>query len=313
MQLDDAHRVMLVFTAAVDRMIVAIAGSLTDAGIEPIVMKGPTFARWLYDDGRRVYRDADLLVDPDEWERALEVLRRLGFVDSLAQMAHPRMESQCSWPLSRGHERVDLHASIAGLDAPPARVWRILRSHAQRFELDGRLLLGFDEVGRTMHVALHAAHHRCERKPREDLRRALGTVDHDTWAAARDLALELDGGPAFASGLRTLPAGASLARLIGVEGLRSVRDELRRAGIPTAEALSDLLAAPGMPACLRIIRAEFLPNAAFMRWNHELARRGRRGLVASYALRWVTVAASLPRGAIALARARRRVGRTARP
>ena len=292
-------------------MTATIAGSLTDVGIEPIVMKGPTFARWLYLDGVRMYGDADLLVDPDDWERALETLRTLGFVDSLSEMAHPRMESQRSWALCRGHEQVDLHASIAGLEAPAARVWRTLRSHAQPFDVDGTPLLAFDEVARTMHVALHAAQHPSGEgsKQGEDLRRALKTVDIDTWAGARDLALELAGGPAFAAGLRTLPEGAALARVIGVHGLRSVKHELRSAGVPVAEALNDLLTASGMPARLDILRAELLPNRAFMRWNHRLARRGWRGLVASYPLRWASLTARLPGGAIMLARTRRRVGR----
>jgi hypothetical protein len=301
-----SERYAALMVAAVDRVTVRIAGALGDAGVQPIVLKGPTFARWLYPDGLRVYGDADLLVNPVHWGHALSVLRALGFTDSLSEMAHPRMQSQRSWALSRGFEQVDMHATLSGLDAPPEVVWRALHRHAETILLDGEPVLALGETARTMHVALHAAHHPGANKFREDLRRALEVVPPGTWAAARDLALELGGGPAFAAGLRALPESSALARALDVGSLRSVQGELRSAGVPVAEALDELLTTPGVRPRLRMLRSELLPNRAFMRWNHGLSRRGRLALAASYPLRWMALTARLPRAAMALVRARRR-------
>lgn len=309
-QPDRSDRYVAVFTAAIDRLTASIAGTLSDADIKPIVLKGATFARWLYPNEVRGYSDADLLVDPAEWERALDVVRALGFRDTLSGMAHPRMESQSSWALSRNFEEVDLHATLSGLAAPPQDVWRVLRERVEEFHLDGSPVLALDEPARVMHVALHAAHHRGNNKWREDLRRAIATAPAHAWATARDVALELGGGAAFAAGLQTLPEGVALARTLDVHHLRSVHAKLRNDGIPLAEALNELLTTPGLRPRLVMLRSELLPNTAFMRWNYPRARRGRMMLAASYPLRWLGLVAQLPRAMWVLVCARREARRT---
>jgi hypothetical protein len=56
---------------AVDRAIAEVVPRLLEGGVQVILLKGPSHARWLYDDpDQRTYTDCDLLVPPDEAVRA---------------------------------------------------------------------------------------------------------------------------------------------------------------------------------------------------------------------------------------------------
>jgi hypothetical protein len=290
---------------AIDRLAAQTAAAFAGAGIESVVLKGPVLAAWLYPGEVRPYGDADLLVPPERWGDAVATLERLGFSDRLGPMAHPRMESFNSTAFLRGEENLDLHCAIHGLETEPAAIWRAFSGGSASQEIGGAALRVPGRPALLLHVALHAAHH-TEAKPLEDLRRALRLADEELWAAAWELAEELDGAPVFATGLRRLPAGAELARRLGIGAdVRSARHDLRHDRVPTAEGIDELLSPGlGLGERARIVARELFPRPEFMRWWLPLARHGALGLLLAYAWRWVWLAWHAPRGFLAAWRQR---------
>ena len=289
----------------VDRLTVDIAGALASEAIESLVLKGPVLAEWLYPGELRVYGDADLMVSPDDWQRAVGVLERLGFQNYLAPMDHPRMQSFAGTAFLRGTDNVDLHCTLHGLDASPALIVSSLMAGAERQLIAGAELRVPARAALLLLVGLHAAHHG-HGKPIEDLGRAIAHADERLWRLALAHAREFDGVPAFASGLRLLPEGVELARRLGIDDVRSTRHEIRRHGIPTAEGIEALLS-PGIGARRRLgtVARELFPSAEFMRWWSPLARRGRGGLAVAYVWRAVWLLLNAPRAIVTLWRVRR--------
>jgi Uncharacterised nucleotidyltransferase len=305
---DRIFRMLAVRNVAIDRLAAEVAATFAAAGIESLVLKGPVLAAWLYPGEIRPYGDADLMVAPGDWQRAVALLGGLGFSDHLGPLAHPRMESFSSTAFLRGEDNLDLHCTLHGLDAAPDRIWREFRAGSEPEAIGGAELRVPGRPALALHVGLHAAHH-VEGKPIEDLRRALASADEGTWRGALELAERLDGLPTFASGLRLLPAGAELARRLGIpDEVRSTKHEIRFEGVPTAEGI-DALLQPGLGARQRaaIVAGELFPRPEFMRWWSPLARRGRLGLLLSYPWRWLRLAVQAPRGFWSVRRAR--VGR----
>lgn len=298
-------RMLAVRNVAIDRLAAEIATAFASAGIEALVLKGPVLAAWLYPGEVRPYGDADLMVAPADWERAVAILDRLGFSDHLGPLAHPRMESFASTAFLRGEDNLDLHCVLHGLDGDPEKIWAAFSAGAEKQRIGGAELRVPGRPALALHLGLHAAHH-VEGKPIEDLRRALAVADESTWQGALELAQRLDGVPTFASGMRLLPEGAELARRLGIEDeVRSARHEIRFQSVPTAEAIDELLQ-PGVTTGqrLRTVAGELFPRPEFMRWWSPLARKGRLGLVLSYPWRWIWLAVKAPRGLLAVWRTR---------
>jgi len=297
---------LAVHNLLIDRLTAEVAGLFAEAGIECMLIKGPVIAEWLYEDGLRGYLDSDLLVARSDWDGAVALLEHHGFSDYLGPMAHPRMESLASTAFVRGTQAVDLHCTLAGLEVAPEMIWGTLWQNADRKEVGGRVMTVPGRPAILMHLALHAAHHG-HLKPLEDLRRGIEAADVEDWRAAAMLAEELGGLAAFASGLRLVPEGRTLVRTLGVEDVGSVHFDLRASSVPTAEALNELLG-PGLTVTQRaeVALRELFPKPGFMWWWTPLARRGRRGLLVSYPLRWAWLAVKVPGGLLELRRARRR-------
>jgi hypothetical protein len=300
-------RMLAVRNLAIDLLAAEIVAAFDREGIASLVLKGPVLAAWLYPNELRPYGDADLMVAPGDWERAVGVLGRLGFADHLGPLEHPRMESFASTAFLRGEDNLDLHCTVHGLDGDPGQIWESFLAGSEKEEIGGTELRVPGRAALALHVGLHAAHH-VEGKPLEDLRRAIGRADEDTWRGALELARRLDGLPTFASGMRLLPEGAELIRRLGVEDeVRSARHEIRFEGVPTAEGI-DALLRPGLGPGerIRIVFGELFPRPEFMRWWSPLARRGRLGLLLSYPRRWLYLVAKAPGGLRTVLRARRR-------
>ena len=209
-----------------------------------MLVKGPVIEELLYAEPRP-YGDSDILVRRSDWNPAICILLRQGFRDALAPMAHPRMESFASTAFVRGSDNVDLHCTLAGLEAPPEEVWEALWESADAQEIGGTVVAVPGRPAVLMHLALHAVHHHADEKPLEDLRRGIAGGAVADWRLAAELADRLGGAAAFASGLRRLPEGEKLATTLGVERIGSLHFELRTAGVPTAEGLHELFA-PGL-------------------------------------------------------------------
>jgi hypothetical protein len=292
---------------ALDRLAADLVGELEADGIPAIVLKGAAIATWLYRDrGERLYGDVDLLVPPGDWDRTAATLRRLGFADSLATMAHPRMESITSYPWRRGADDVDLHCNLWGIGVKPERAWEVLSSLTVPMKVGGREVRVLAPAPRAMHVALHVAQHGYgDAQPRRDLEAALDLLPHEIWIKAREVASELDALPGFSTGLRLSPRGAALTERLGVAGEASVEALLQVAHVPLAHGFEELATTPGLRGKLSVLARELAPTPDFMRWWFPPARRGRLGLVAGYVWRPLYLALRAGPGLVAWQRARR--------
>jgi hypothetical protein len=293
----DWHKRQVIHRLRIDHLIAEIANMLAEHRIETIVLKGPALAAWLYPDEARVYSDADLLVAPNDWERADRLLERAGFSVDPRWIPATQFSETHAKPFQRDRLSVDLHRALPGLDGNPQAVWDSLRVHAELQQIAGVQLKVPDRGALLLHIALHAAHHAGEPgfKVFDDLRRAIATADESQWQQAFQLAQAHDGVPAFATGLRLAPEAHGLMLRFGLGGTRSLRHELRGQGGVIAEELGSLLLSerPTMER-LRTVMHELFPRPTYMRHWSTLARRGRLGLVAAYAWRPLWTIAQLP-------------------
>ncbi len=271
-------------TFAVDQQTAVITTELQSAGIRTVLLKGPAIAEWLYKGrGIRAYADTDLLIAREDWDRAIDTLRGIGFRDELETGAHPRMESFHSYPLARGRENVDLHCTLWGIPARFETVWRVLSSRTERMRVGGREVEVLAPGPRALHVALHAAQHGPQaRKPMGDLTYALELLSDDVWVEATGVAVELDAVPVLATALKYTPEGAALAQRLGIADRWSIDALIRVSQVPLAEGFHELATTQGLRQKLRLILRELAPSAEFMRWWSPLARRGRGGLVLAF-------------------------------
>jgi hypothetical protein len=280
-----------------------------------LLLKGPAFAQWLYDEPReRTYGDLDLLVDPDQFDEAVRGLVALNFEPLAAKNLRSnerhgfhhvhlvRSGQPGTFPV-----KVELHHTLALLLSPPSLVWQRFTKGVDTIEVAGARVTVPSPSVSALIVALHAAQHAIvyDRwlSPLEDLRRALDRVNLETWRAAAALARDLSAAPAFAAGLRLDPAGRDVADRLGL-GDKPLRAARVLGTTPTALGVERLISTPGARARLELLASELVPSRKFMRRSSALARRGRLGLVEAYLCRPFQLAWQLPRGVQAWARAR---------
>jgi len=294
----------------VDAVTAEVVEAFSEAGVGSILLKGPSIARWLYDDeAARPYADSDLLVEPAKVGRAQDVLRDLGFRREWGALDHGGLEAPPSYPWGRRGMSVDLHEGLAGAGGDPQAVWALLHQTAQRLRVGGREVAVLGEAERLVHLVLHAAHHGPQvERPLEDLRRALAVVPAARWADAARAAERLVAVPAFVDGLALVSEGRPRLGELGLDARPSVGSLLKGEGAPMAEGFERLATAPGPAGKAAVARDELFPSREFMRWWSPLARRSGRGLVIAYAWRVLWLAAHAPPGLRAWRRARRAAG-----
>jgi hypothetical protein len=301
------ERLLAARTLAIDALTAQITQLFEDRGVQSIVLKGPAVANWLYR-GRpiRAYGDSDLLVSPADWEKAQAILEEVGFADDLGPLAHPRMESITSYSWVRGDQNIDLHCSIWGMGAAPAKVWEVLSARTVPMQVGGREVRVLAPAPRALHLGLHAAHHGIEAgKPNADLKLAIAQLPDAVWREAAEIAVELDATGAFATGLMWSPEGTALAERLGISEERSVEALLSTSPVPMAQGFNELANTPGLKAKLALVAHELFPTPAFMRWWSPLARRGPVGLAAAYLWRPLWFGLRAGPGFMAWRRARR--------
>ncbi len=299
---------------AVDAVTAEVVTAMRGAGIRPVLLKGPSIGAWLYGDGAvRPYGDSDLLVSPESYKRAGNVLSALGF-RSLGYLSQQHLDSD-AWRRS-DHAFVDLHRSLVGAGALPEIVWEELATDTQIQRVGGIDVEVLGIPQRALHVALHAAQHGVDdESPLEDLRRAVRTVDEGVWREAAEIARRIDALPAFATGLRLEPDGALLGERLQLPADRRALVVLRSGPqVPVAITLERLASEGSFRARARLLLAALFPSPSYMRkwaaggrvggWSNA-ARRGPIGLALAYMWRPIWILLRLPRAIAAVRRARR--------
>jgi hypothetical protein len=280
-------------TLAVDALTAEAIDALRAAGVRSILLKGPALAHWLYGDGAlREYGDCDLLVDPADTDRAGAVLAELGF-EPLVERTDPYMaamappHAEC-WTRGEGHEQiVDLHHCLFGAHAPNETVWRELSAATEPVGLAGVTAEVLDAPRRALVVTLHAAANGSGGdRSLEDLRRALSLVDEAVWEEAARIASRIGARQSFAAGLGLLPDGRELADRLGLQPPASAEVLLHAGTVPEGAIFLEALrnAQSARERCWLLVRA-LVPSPRYMRALSPLARRGRIGLCAAYAVR----------------------------
>jgi hypothetical protein len=296
---------------AIDRVTAEVVTAFAAAGFESLLLKGPSLSRWLYADGTsRPYLDSDLLVAASCMTPARTTLKALGFTPHLRDEDFSRHEGHHGLPWIRAADGacVDLHHTLAGVNADPEVLWRALRRDAERERVGGADVLVLSRVARCLHVALHAAWHGPQQpKPMADLERALELGRPEDWRAASALAAELGATTAFAAGLGMLPGGSAYATAPEEVSPQATWVRVRVAG---GNAVADGFARVGTVSSTRgraaLLARLLIPSRRYMRASFPRARRGAAGLGTAYVQRWIRLAYEAPSGARAWRAAARR-------
>ena len=288
-------RALTARSLAIDAVTAEVVRALRAEGIRAIVLKGPSLAAWLYDDGTpRPYVDSDLLVSPGDHARSERVLQRLGFEQRPPEAPPPELGLPHSrgWDRPRDGAQVDLHRTLFGLGVAPEEAWAEVSRITEPMAVGGEQVEVLDLPARALVVALHAAQHGEEYPgPIEDLRRAVARAGDEVWAEATARAAKLEVVQTFASGLRFIPEGRRLAERLPVFSAELIASATApRSVARLALGFERLAATRGTRAKLRLVARELFPSAAFLRWWSPLARRGRLGLLAARLWRplWLT-------------------------
>lgn len=281
-------------TLRVDAATAEVGRAFDAAGVSHLLLKGPSFAQWLYDAGDpRGYIDSDLLVPPGHQEQARGVLTGLGFEPRYDRTGLP------DWWLEHAHEWwratdgvwVDLHDALPGAGVDSQAAWAVLTEATDEIIVAGYTARALQVPGRALHVALHAAHHgELWGKTNDDLQRALDRADDSVWRAAAQLARRLEALDAFVVGLRLLPEGAAIADRLALPANRSVEAVLRAGKpVPLALAFEQVAQAEGLRARALILLRKLFPPPGFMRHWYPRAATSRRSLAFAYVYRPVWV------------------------
>lgn len=296
----------------IDQVTAEVVGALVGAGIDSLLLKGPSLADWLYPEGGRSYVDTDLLVAPASFLPAQEVLVGLGFADteegfSRHERAAHAVTYERAGPGGLAYW-VDLHQSLSALRAHPQKVWESLATGSEEMVVGGRRLRILGRTALAMHVVLHAAQHGLVdgERPLEDLRRALRVVSLAQWGQSAALAAQLGAEDAFGVGLSLLPEGKELSTALGLAVSARPAVRLAAGSRPRgADALAAVADAPSLRAGLARAGRVLIPSRASVRRSRPVARRGRIGLAVGYVSRLGRMAVALGPALVAWVRARR--------
>jgi hypothetical protein len=293
---------------ALDTVTAEVVSAMRAAGCDPILLKGPSIARWLYPPGERGYVDIDILLPPSQLGQGHDVLSGLGFE------GEGWLDSQEDRPFRRSRRRktveVDVHGILGGLEAvDPTLLWEELETRTENMKVGGVEARVLAPGARALHLALHALDHEAQRNgiPFADLERALESLPYPVWEDAAALAKAIGAEPQFAAGLRQSPRGAEVASDLGLPEAVPFWLSMRRDEKGTSADLAlgvDWWLHASVATKARIGLRKLFPKPSYLRARSHLARLGAPGLVAAYVARPFVVAVRAVRGAIARRSAR---------
>jgi hypothetical protein len=253
-------------------------------------------------------------VAPDEFGAAEETIAGLGYRPRGESLPGDRPSSARYFKRVPDGAALDLHRTLTGIEAPPARTWTRLSERTEVMQLRGVDIEVLNEPARAMHIALHAADHGVlTPRPLEDLAAALATLPEELWMTAASLAAELEATAAFATGLRLLPEGVELAARLRLPENDSLEVALRASPATRhALGLQWLLEAQGPGAKASLFFRKLAPPPAYMRAWSLLAQKGTSGLILAYLWRLLYLVLVAPSTIVSWWRARRELSNAGR-
>ena len=289
----DRHKGAMFAALNIERKLLRTADGLEQAGIRPVVLKGPGLAHTLYPDPSwRAFGDLDLLVRTEDWRAACEVLAYSGYRRGLPEPHAGFDERFGKAAVHRNGDGIelDLHRTLVlgpfGLWLHPDELFE----HAVPFTLGGRTHLRLDDADRLIHACLHAS---LGALPAQlwtvrDVAQAALDPDLD-WSHVEDRAKRWRVGAVVRHALGrasemlevSLPQQADRLRKYNPSrgerrALETFLTERRDRG---GTALSTLRAIPGLRGKAAYVRALLFPDRDFL---HARAHQG------SYVRRWRT-------------------------
>jgi hypothetical protein len=205
----------------VDAWTAEVVTAFADAGVLPILLKGPATVAWLYptDPHERTYCDADLLVAPQDQPTARRLLVARGFMPA----PHARLDADLGHALTFVRETdgatVDLHHALHGMrDVAPDEVWAAASRDNRTITVGGVPVTVLGTTMQLLHAALHLG-------PLDgpadrawiDLSRALDVSSPAEWEAAIQLAEALGIAHELVARLRRRVEAASLVERLGAQ------------------------------------------------------------------------------------------------
>jgi hypothetical protein len=267
----------------VDLVTREVAEAFDECGIPHLLLKGPSVACWLYGPGERAYVDSDLLVAPERYGDASQVLLSLGFRPP-PDGGWATESADGSWLRGSGEPAVDFHRRIWGPRAQPRRVWDDAYAEKVFVCVLGRDIPTLGITARALHVLMHAVQHggRSE-QALEDLRRVVRSSEVD-WVKVSGLAVSWDATSAFFAGLSLIRDDAAALGL----AVPSLPDDLevqaRLHELPAlAHHIAKVRARNGLLPQLATALRRLFPGAAYMRKRY--ATRGVVSLSLAYGRR----------------------------
>jgi hypothetical protein len=280
-------RAVVMYTLLLDAVAAQSTALLSEHGVSVILLKGAVTASWLYPNEIRAYRDVDLLVDPAQRDRAIEVLGTIGYTHWLAgadQVEYGPNEMELIGP---NRTCIDLHHTLLGVAASPARSWQVLSARTQQMSVGGRVLTVLDPAARTMHLALHVAQNGpTDTKAVADLERGLERLPLELWQEGKQIAQSIDATEAFSAGLHVSEPGRRLADELGLAPPRDVGLVLRMTSAPKeALQIQNLVTADSLRTRARLVIRKLWPTSVYMRGGVPTGRTGRCALLVARLLR----------------------------
>lgn len=275
------ERSIVLRTLLLDAVAARCVTLLSEHGVPAILLKGQAIASWLYSDRLRDYGDVDLLVDPAQRERAVDVLGSIGYRHWLAGADEAEFGPNEVELIGPSGICIDLHHTLLGVAASPARCWEMLSRRTEMMSVGGRAVTVLDREARTMHLALHVAQNGpIDIKAVTDLERGLEQLPLASWREAERIARSIDAIEAFSAGLRVTESGRRLARQLGLTPSRDVELVLRTtSAAPEALQIQKLVEADSMRSRMRLIARKLWPTAAYMLGRFPAARAGGYALL----------------------------------
>lgn len=292
-----AGRVALARTMAADATTVRTVTALRNAGIDPILLKGPSFAAWLYGaNSPRTYVDSDLLIPPASIDKASRVLSGLGYVP-MTEMPDQAPHST-TWLPTAGGADVDLHTRLPLTDESVDSIAR-LEPHTTAMQLGGIVVTVLDDPAKAVHVVIHAVQDSLANPgPNHDLLRALRIAPDTVWAEAAHLANQLGAADAFAVGLSAFPEGRALCGRIGLDPSPSVRASIMMIAEGSvgsgAGALEHLSALRGWQPRLRFVVMKLVPPKSYVDAMHADTGAHRARTLRNYTHYWLRSLRKVP-------------------